>query len=223
MMEANYKFQALNEEEKKIVEKHFKGEGPSAHLVKIVDLNNDYLLTVGENFKEINHLWYNMKLREDDVWIITSPKCGTTWTQETTWHIMNNVQLERTQEHLFERSPFLDVVTIMGSDLQKAEEMFKKFDELPSPRNIKTHFPLELLPPKLLDTCKVIFVNRNVKDACVSMYHHICLLEEKFKFDSEFEEYAEEIYPNGLCYNGGGPAYFAILQKGPHKHANSLV
>ena len=38
---------------------------------------------------------------------------------------------------------------------------------IPSPRVIKTHLPLEFLPTKLLDTCKVIFVGRNPKDACV--------------------------------------------------------
>ena len=175
-MENKYKFQVLDEEEDKIVKKHFKGDGPHSNLVKVVDSNNDYLVTVNETFKEISHLYYDFKLRKDDVWIITAPKCGTTWTQETTWHIMNNVQLDRTEEPLFSRSPFLDMVMIMGKPLEEAEEMFKKFDDLPSPRTIKTHFPLQLLPPKLLDSCKVIFVNRNVKDACVSMFHHFGLL-----------------------------------------------
>ena len=30
-----------------------------------------------------------------------------------------------------------------------------KLDAMPSPRIIKTHLPINCLPPKLLDTCKV--------------------------------------------------------------------
>ena len=56
---------------------------------------------------------------------------------------MNNVQLDRTEEP--------DMVMIMGEPLEEAAEMFKKFDGLPSPQTTKTHFPLQLLPPKLLD------------------------------------------------------------------------
>ena len=33
-------------------------------------------------------------------------------------------------------------------------------ESMPSPRVIKTHLPLDMLPPDLLDVCKVVFVAR---------------------------------------------------------------
>ena len=35
-----------------------------------------------------------MEVRSDDVWISSFPKCGTTWTQEMVWNIVNNMDLD---------------------------------------------------------------------------------------------------------------------------------
>lgn len=44
---------------------------------------------------------------------------------------------------------------------------------LPSPRFIKSHLPLELLPKQLNKIKpKILYVARNPKDVCVSLYHH---------------------------------------------------
>ena len=40
-----------------------------------------------------------------------------------------------------------------------------------SPRMIKTHLPISMLPPNLLDVSKVVVVARNVMDVCVSFFH----------------------------------------------------
>jgi hypothetical protein len=52
------------------------------------------------------------------------------------------------------RSPFFEVQVVANNDNVQS---IKRVDEMPSPRVIKTHLPLEMLPPKLLDTCKVFF------------------------------------------------------------------
>ena len=76
-----------------------------------------------------------MKVREDDVWVVTYPKCGTTWTQEILWNIVNGVQVERIKEPLFDRSPFIDMPMIDGE--KDPSEFFAQIDEMPSPRVIK--------------------------------------------------------------------------------------
>ena len=63
-------------------------------------------------------------------------------------------------------------------------------ENMPSPRVIKTHLPFQMLPPNLLDICKVIFVGRNPKDCCVSYYNHYMNIP-KYKFKGNFLNFAE--------------------------------
>ena len=44
-------------------------------------------------------------------------------------------------------------------------------ESAPSPRIIKTHLPMSMLPPNLLEVSKVVVVARNVMDVCVSFFH----------------------------------------------------
>ena len=66
------------------------------------------------------------------------------------------VDLPTGQKPLFERSPFFDMAMIKDMSKADADKMFDGLDVHPSPRLIKTHYPFELLPAKLLETCKVI-------------------------------------------------------------------
>jgi hypothetical protein len=71
---------------------------------------------------------------------------------------------------------------------------------------IKSHLSLEMLPPQLLDTCKVVFVSRNPMDCCVSFFHHEQLVE-KFGFKGTFKQYAD-MFRNGKNPTGD---YFSHL------------
>jgi len=52
----------------------------------------------------------NLTIYEDDIWVISYPKCGTTWTQEAVWQICNNVHTKslKANESLRTRFPFLE-------------------------------------------------------------------------------------------------------------------
>lgn len=56
--------------------------------------------------KYIEQIW-QLKVYEDDIWIITYPKCGTTWTQEAVWQICNGVDVD-VKESIRQRFPFLE-------------------------------------------------------------------------------------------------------------------
>ena len=96
-----------------------------------------HLYTVSQRFLDHAEMVYNMQVREDDVWVVTYPKCGTTWTQEILWNIVNGVQVERIKEPLTERSPFINSPMIEDSPDRNPAEFFSRLDQMCSPRVIK--------------------------------------------------------------------------------------
>lgn len=50
-----------------------------------------------------------MKVYEDDVWVVSFPKAGTTWTQEMVWLVNNNMNFDKAlDDNLNDRFPFLE-------------------------------------------------------------------------------------------------------------------
>ncbi|XP_077989338.1 sulfotransferase 1C4-like [Glandiceps talaboti] len=113
----------------------------------------------------------NFEVREDDVFIATYPKSGTTMMQEMLSLIYNDCDVSKIKDvPLYLRMPFLenDIVTPDG----KMVPVYPMVNQMPSPRVIKTHLPYELTPPKVFEKkVKVIYVSRNPKDTAVSYYH----------------------------------------------------
>jgi len=148
---------------------------------------------------------YNMEVREGDVWVVTPPKCGTTWMQELVWLLCNRLDFD-TASKLPQayRFPFLEMERVWKDgwneehrdvEIESLEKNFenqpkffansmKYIESLPSPRFIKTHHPISMLPPDLLNKAKVIYVGRNVKDICVSSFYHA-------RPDTTFSKWAE--------------------------------
>jgi len=208
----------LSEEEQKLV-REVRGENST---FKTLLKTEPQTVTLVPGFIPLQKRILNMKVRPDDVWIITPPKCGTTWTQEITWLLMNKADTVTAKEKdLFSRSPFLEMPMMFISSDEEAEAVMAKMDSMSSPRLIKSHLPFELLPPDLVDTCKVVFVARNVKDAAVSFFYHERLMKHHDLIDMPFERYAREIFKPSLTVLSG---YFEMLNSGWKRcnHPNML-
>merc|ERR1712141_83532 len=64
---------------------------------------------IPKSMEKVAEKVYNFKVRHDDIWIVTYPKCGTTWTQELVWQMVNNVDIDTAKKlPLFAKTPFLE-------------------------------------------------------------------------------------------------------------------
>jgi len=142
------------------------------------------------------------EVKDDDIWICTFPKCGTTWTQEMVWCLMNNLDFDKSKQiDLDIRTIFLEWKGLLSPG--RTSSIADQIDlaaALPSPRIIKTHLPFTMLPDQIrtrAKTPKLVHVVRNSRDTCVSMFHHWKLLDG---FVGEFELWSELFYEGLSAY-----------------------
>ncbi|XP_046386868.1 sulfotransferase 1C4-like isoform X1 [Ischnura elegans] len=207
-----YEIKDLDPETSREMSTHFSGGregyvqvGPEKYLI-------------GSIYRNQAAGYYNMELRDDDLWVVTFPRSGTTWMQELAWLIKNDLDYDTaSKKMLIERYAFLEVSMLLTKVLMKelieeshhdpkcinalkmmSEPGYDAAAKMTSPRHFKTHLPLSLLPPKLLDTCKVIYVARNPKDVVLSYYYH----NRKYKsigFESDMKTYWD-FFKRGLTF-----------------------
>lgn len=118
----------------------------------------------------------DFKPQDSDIFVVTYPKCGTTWMQYIVWEILHKGAVPPPPNRMmFEEFPFLEATGI------------KILGDMSPPRTMKTHLPFSLQPynPK----AKYIYVVRNPWDCCVSYYHHHQFDPSmpKLTFDEYFE------------------------------------
>jgi len=133
-------------------------------------------------YKDMGQRIRNMEVRSDDVWLVSYPRTGSTWAQEMVWCICNDLDFDKAKSMIGQlRTPLLELTALMGNDTSKLKDELgnsvEQVENMASPRFIKTHLPVPLLPEQLNEVKpKIVYVTRNPKDMCVSYYHYCKLI-----------------------------------------------
>ncbi|MEE3196825.1 MAG: sulfotransferase domain-containing protein [Pseudomonadota bacterium] len=116
--------------------------------------------------------------RPSDIFICAYPKCGTTWLQYIVYLILHGGKA-------------LPASSSMTKEIPHLEEVGKiAVENLDSPRCIKSHLPLRMMPYH--PGAAYLYVARNPFDCAVSFYHHTRGFSQHYDFvNGSFDEFFE--------------------------------
>ncbi len=129
--------------------------------------------------------------RADDVFIASFPKSGTTWTQQIVRLVYSRGLIHDSDPPLHAIIPWLDD----SKDLPDLSVV----DSMTSPRVFKSHNPYHLLPRKLTESNRLIYVTRGAKDTAVSMYFHTFGFK-MYEYDEPIEHFIGEFMAGRVEY-----------------------
>ena len=136
-------------------------------------------------------VYQNWVPRSDDIFIASFPKSGTTWTQQI-------VRLVYSRGLIRDSDPALHAIIPWLDDSEDLPDL-SVVDMLTSPRVFKSHNPYHLLPCKLTESNRLIYVTRTAKDTAVSMYFHTFGFK-MYEYDEPIEHFIGEFMAGRVEY-----------------------
>ncbi|GLJ06563.1 hypothetical protein SUGI_0042040 [Cryptomeria japonica] len=126
----------------------------------------------------VMNMYTQFTAREDDVFVCSGVKTGTTWVKAIVASIMSKSKgnvLKGGNAH--ELIPHLEV----SYDSRSLLNASSVFQEMPSPRLFGTHLPYSALPPQVTSLgCRIIYIVRNPRDTFVSHWKFLPALQTLF-------------------------------------------
>ncbi|CAN0392624.1 unnamed protein product, partial [Ascophyllum nodosum] len=153
----------------------------------------------------VNEVIKTFETRDDDMFVCTYVKSGTTWTQQIISLLLH--EGEQSEKDYTEVVPWLESLTVReGTDVgprgpypEAKNWTLETLRSTPKRRFMKSHANLKDLPVGSAQGLKVIYVARNPKDVAVSLYHMaISGQGAKFRGFSDMIRF----FVQGRCENG---------------------
>lgn len=171
-----------------------------------------------DSYLQISELIADFEVRSDDIWVITFPKSGTTWTLEMIR--MFNMDLDYDKAANIKQEDCYDMIDVVNVYKHEglSSHSLKKIAARPSPRIIKSHLPIELLPKSIWTAKpKIIITSRNPKDTCVSYFHHYRNLHS---YKGDLESFVKIFLADEVLY---APFYERILNYWSARHEPNIL
>ncbi|XP_022099260.1 estrogen sulfotransferase-like [Acanthaster planci] len=182
--------------------------------VKSVSVEYDGI-KLHEGGDEVVKALKTFEVRDEDSWVVTFPKAGTTWVQEIMSCVMHDGDLEAVNKrHTVFRVPFLEMSppssVLQGKTVPKTHKIV---DSIPSPRVIKSHLPGQFLPPQLWEKkAKIVYVIRNPKDVVVSYFYFTKMVDPEQK-EQSFGEFFDDMMNGKVEYGPWWDHYLFFWKK----------
>ncbi|XP_078578813.1 sulfotransferase 1A3-like [Branchiostoma floridae x Branchiostoma japonicum] len=127
----------------------------------------------------------DLDVRDDDVFIVTYPKSGTSWLQRIVSLLRFGGDVEKTDQ------TEIDVIVPFLEEMCGESATLREMREAQSPRMMKTHTRFDQAPLQLTQgKGKAIYVARNPKDLAVSFYHFHFMVNT-LQTPTSFEEFLQ--------------------------------
>ncbi|CAF0796013.1 unnamed protein product [Didymodactylos carnosus] len=153
----------------------------------------DYLFPeqIISKFKELTRFQFD----KNDIICSAFPKSGITLIQEIVYLIQSDFNYEQAkQKDISDRFSFLEWPSVSLKELNNEREKYPEKIRL-----MKTHLP----PIVFNDTfkkAKIIYIYRNPKDVCVSLYHFLKSINVDIGYTGKFYEFHESFLIDELYY-----------------------
>lgn len=150
-------------------------------LACVNDVPSNHMITSDRISKLTNEVGFTHK--KGDVWLVTYPKCGTTWAQGICKLLLGHDQ----DTWRYDAVPWPE---IGDPAYGKIYHTLEQIDEFPSPRIFKSHWPSQDHVTKN-GISKYIYIERDPLDVVVSFYHHTRAYKILYDFDGDFDDFFE--------------------------------